>query len=247
MSGATKSGYIGVSAAFIAIVFAAAASANNVAPPAGAILDLSGLPIPFVFNGATLTGTSPVLASVSFQADLSSTAIGLAFRDDPSAVFVWNVSLVDVTKSSGNLLTNGDFTGGVYTSNGNIAAPIGWTYGNPSGGTGTLGYVANPCLPLSGLAGACWIDPLAGVYDTLGQSVTTTPGDRYTLSFYYGSSTTTNGTTVFADTSGTGQAVDILAYASGSTPVPVPAALWCLMGGLGIFAAFWQPRRVSAA
>lgn len=243
-----KSAHIAVATSLVAIAFASGASASsNVAPPAGAILDLSGLPIPFVLDGGThtLTGTAPVLASVTFQAGLGTTDIGLAFRDDPSAVFVWNVSLVDVTKSSSNLLTNGDFTGGVYTSNGNASAPNGWIYGNPSASTGNLGYALNPCLTLPGLSGACWVDPLGQVYDTLDQTVTTTPGDRYTLSFYYGSSTDTNGTTTFADTSTTGNAVDILAYASGATPVPVPAALWCLLSGLGGLAALSR-RRLTA-
>jgi hypothetical protein len=94
--------------------------ATNNPPPAGAILDLSGSPIPGGGNGTYQHYT------VDFTATLTSTAITLAFRDDPAQVSVANVSVVNLTSPNGNLLVNGNFSQGPVGSN----TPTGWTYAN---------------------------------------------------------------------------------------------------------------------
>src|SRR5208282_4898773 len=100
---------------------------NNDPPPAGAILDLNGTPIP---GGGNDTYQQ---YSVGFTANVASTAITFAFREDPAFISFADVSVVDLTTPSGNLLTNGDFSGGTYTDNGNDSAPDGWTYANQYG------------------------------------------------------------------------------------------------------------------
>jgi len=100
---------------------------TNNPPPAGAILNLSGTPIPgggfAIYQHYTK----------NFIAGITSTAITFAFRDDPAQISFANASVVDLTTESGNLLTNGNFSGGVYTNNGNRFTPNGWTYANVYG------------------------------------------------------------------------------------------------------------------
>jgi hypothetical protein len=103
------------------------ASPINEPPPSGAILDLNGTPIPG--NG---DGTYQEY-DVDFIAALPGTAISFAFREDSADLALRDVSVTDLTTSSGNLLVNGDFTGGVYTDNGNPLTPDGWIYLNPFG------------------------------------------------------------------------------------------------------------------
>jgi len=62
---------------------------------------------------------------VDFTATFKSTAITFAFREDPADISFNEASVRDLTTPSGNLLTNCDFTGGVYTDNGNPFTPLG--------------------------------------------------------------------------------------------------------------------------
>lgn len=204
---------------------APAFGASNNSPPAGAILDLAG--------GETGTADqtvdhgAPVQESVSFNAGLTGTDITLAFREDPAFVFISNVTLVDNTTSSGNLLVNGDFSGGTYNSNGNGATPIGWSYANIYGAT-FGGQVITGC---EGYSNYCWYDGAVQAYDAIDQIVATNIGDNYTLSFDYTdngpystfSDLSTNGDT--SDTGGSG--VDILAYAQAGLPNACPAGEVC--------------------
>ncbi len=215
-------------------------AAQNYAPPNGAILDLSGLAVPH--------GT-PQLYSVTFTApaDNPSTAITFVFRDDPWFIQFSDVSLVDVSTSSQNLLSNGDFSQGVDASN----LPIGWTYSNADGAV-FGGAVSSSCVG----SNSCWNDGAVQGYDELTQSIATTGGDQYLLSFYamdaggpdLWSSVSTNGDVM--DSGGNG--VDILAYVGGIVgpfpggtggPAPPPLAApelstWAMMlagfVGLGV-------------
>jgi hypothetical protein len=99
----------------------AAAAGNNDPPPPGAILDLNGLPIP---HG------SPTQYTVDFTASLANTAISLAFREDPAFFAVTDVSVMDITNPSGNLLLNGDFSLGT-----NGGTPVDWSFQNVHGAT----------------------------------------------------------------------------------------------------------------
>jgi len=228
--------------AAVSLAAFSSAHAQNNPPPAGAILDLNGLPIPH---------TSLQTYTVNFTATLTSTDITFAFREDPAFITFKNASVVEVGQST-NLLTNGDFSGGVHTENGNTAVPDGWHYANIFGAT--FGGVVNPA---SGGAcqggGTCWYDGAVQSYDAIDQTIATIIGHQYTISFQAidnanpasngefltnWSRLSTNGNTT--DTGG--NAADITVYALAGLPAPgVPEpSTWAMMllgfAGLGFLA-----------
>ena len=141
-------------------------TAVNEPPPAGAILDLNGTPIPGGGDGTYQQ------YSVNFTASLANTAITFAFRDDPQYISFVNASVADLTNPNGNLLVNGDFSGGTYTDNGNPYTPVGWTYTNTySAGAG--GVVRSGCSPFD----YCWYDGAIQAYDLISQTIPTQVGD----------------------------------------------------------------------
>ncbi len=149
---------------------------TNNPPPAGAILDLSGTPIPGGGNSTYQQYT------VNFTANIAYTAITFAFREDPAFISFANASVVDLTTESGNLLTNGDFSGGTYTNNGNSSTPIGWTYANQYGAYAG-GIVQSPGSCAPGYPN-CWYDGAVQAYDAISQTIATTVGDNYQITFY---------------------------------------------------------------
>src|SRR3974390_3163850 len=185
---------------------------NNNAPPPGAILDLSGTPIPGGGNGTTYG-----FYSVSFQATVPNTAITLAFRDDPAFLSLANVSVVDNANPEVNLLVNGNFGQGVTTSNGNAATPIGGTYVDQYA-VAFAGGIVNGC----GAYAVCWYDGAVQAYDAISQTIPTNVGDTYTVSFYLAensgnatfSSVSTNGDVT--NTGGNG--IDVTVYAQAGIP-----------------------------
>jgi PEP-CTERM motif len=230
------------SVAILSMAFAGSAYAagNNNGPPSGAILDLNGTSIPH----ATTTYT------IDFTASLSSTSISFAFREDPAFLLLSNVSVVDLTHPSGELLTNGDFSGGVHTdiATGNTGVPNSWTYQNTFAAT-FAGFVSSGAQ-CGGLA-HCWYDGSVQAYDAISQSISTQIGDLYHISFNLsdnGTLTTfsrlsTNGNTT--DTGGNGADVLVYAQASAVQPgVPEPST-WAMMliGFAGLGFAFRRSRR----
>jgi len=214
------------SAALISLAMTGAAHAQaNEPPPSGAILDLNGQPI----------SSTAVQYSVSFTATQSSTDISFAFRDDPAFLSFSNVSVVDSLAPNNNLLTNGDFSGSVYSENNNNAVPIGWTYENQYNAT-FQGAVEN----------GVWYDGSVGAYDALSQLITTVIGDSYMISFFL-SENNESGYTTYSDISGIDGSgneipgIDVLTYASASfdiNQVPEPASFLVLGAGLlGVAAA----------
>jgi hypothetical protein len=195
---------------------------SNLPPPSGAILDLDGGLIP---HGAPQTYT------VDFTAAIANTAITMAFREDPAFVFVSNITLMDLTNPSGNILLNGDF------ATGDLGA---WTYANVYGAT-FGGVVTSSC---EGYFSHCWYDGAVQAYDAISQTVATNVGDVYELSFDATdnsglgnwSALSTNG-----NVTGTGgNGADILAYAQEGLPPPgstPEASTWAMMilgfAGLG--------------
>jgi len=226
---------------WIAIILAAApawATPVNQPPPAGAILDLAATQIPGGGNNTFHT------YFVNFTATLSNTAITFAFRDDPAFISIESASLTDQTTPSGNLLINGDFSGGNYTDNGNSATPNGWTYANIYGATDG-GSVSTNC-PDGGTT-SCWYDGAVQAYDAISQTVATTAGNLYQISFSlaessncstnggapcYFSDLSTNGDVT--DTGGNG--IDALVYAQANLPapgtVPEPSTLSLMVLGI---------------
>jgi hypothetical protein len=217
---------VGAAALAMATAGQALAQPFNQPPPAGAILDLAGQPI---------TNSQDVY-SVGFVAGVDNTAITFAFRQDPSFESFSNVSVVDVTTASGNLLVNGDFSLGPVGSN----TPTGWTYANIYGAT-FGGVVQSGC----GVGGSnCWYDGAVQAYDAISQTIATNIGDSYLISFNLNGGGSQDGIYRRLSDNGNitgtgGNGIDVLVYAQAGLPpagTPEPAA-WALMllgfGGLG--------------
>ena len=196
---------------------------NNNPPPAGAILDLNGTPIPGGGNGTYQQ------YGANFTASVANTAITFAFRDDPAFISFANASVTDVTHPNGNLLVNGDFSGGTYTDNGNTLTPDGWTYTNQYGADagGITESGSSYCYVFS----YCWYDGAVQAYDAMSQTIATQVGDTYQITFSLAedsgcgtnggppcnfSDLSTNGDTT--DTGGNG--IDVTVYAQAGLPQP---------------------------
>jgi hypothetical protein len=187
---------------------------NNNPPPAGPILDLSGTPIPGGGNNTYQSYT------VNFTAAFSNTAITFAFRDDPAFISFSNASVTD-TAGGSNLLTNGNFSGGNYTNNGNSSTPVGWTYANMYGAT--FGGVG---------ASGFWYDGAVQAYDAISQTIATTPGHLYQISFSVAENSGC-GTCNFSDLSTNGDQTDtggnginVTVYAQAGLPPAIAGGPW---------------------
>jgi uncharacterized repeat protein (TIGR01451 family) len=218
---------------------------NDPSPP-GAILDLAGTAIPGGGNGTYQQYT------VKFTASFSSTAITFAFRDDPAFLSLANVSVVDATTSSANLLGNGDFSGGSYSNDGNNFTPNGWTYADTFGAySGGIVETGANCYTYN----FCFYDGAVQAYDAISQTVPTNVGDTYEISFFLadsGCSTdleyslpcnfsdlSTNGDT----TDNQGNGINIAVYAQAGLPsvgqiqsatvMTGTASLFSFFGGFG--------------
>jgi hypothetical protein len=200
-------------------------------PPSGAILDLNGTASTVAFQQHT----------VNFTATLSSTVITFAIRSDPGAIWIEEVSVTDLA-GGGNLLTNGDFSGGAHTSNGNTETPVGWTWTNPNGAVDTGILTTGFTGPQPN--GDAWEDPSVYAYDLLSQTISTIPGHTYHISFYL---THDAAGTFCITTAACGNAYDALVYAQGATtggsvPAVPTSGLW-MMALLLLAAGLVQLRR----
>jgi len=208
----------------------------NNPPPAGAILDLAGTPIP---GGGS--GTVFQAYSVNFVETLSNTQITFAFREDPAFLAVENFSVVDVTASSGNLLVDGDMSAGTAGNN----TPPGWTYANVFGASAS-GVVQKPCSETNGPNSAvCWYDGAVGAYDAVTQVIATTVGHTYRISFSLADNSDCGGN--FTQLSGGNcGGIDMTVYAlaglPGAAQTPAPPSFWLLLSALGMIGV-WQLRK----
>ena len=217
------------------------ASTVNEPPPLGAILDLDGRPIP---GGGNNTAQ---MYTVNFVGAAISTAVTFAFRDDPAFISFSDISVVDLTTASGNLLLNGNFAGGVYTNNGNNLTPVDWTYANVFDAT-PVGKVRADCGHL-GAGDFCWRDGAVEAYDEISQTIATNVGHNYRISFWVsdGSGCLTNGGPPcnfsrlstngdITDTGGNG--INVAVYAQSAPGIPEPASL--VLVAAGLFGFGWK-------
>jgi hypothetical protein len=195
--------------------------------PGGYLLDVGSL------NSYGPTPSAYTLYSTSFTATLASTTVSWAFREDP-AYFSFDEASVSLTGGGPNLLADPGFESATVGT----SFPAGWTQFIQPAVVAAQGVVAtgtptgNTDAPNSG--SNYWRDGSVAGYDGLAQTIATTVGDDYTISFHLAD-----------DSNETFQnpAIDTFVYAEDGIPIgtvvvgaPEPAT-WAMMlvgfGGLG--------------
>jgi hypothetical protein len=223
----------------IGLGFTGQASAQNLAPSGAGllVLDLAGTPmIPtYTQYNASFVATSS-LSTVTFE-----------FRNDPGFFGFDAASVSDVTTPSGNLLLNPGFENGAPTVAGGSVPD--WTYFEQAA-LSSLGFPFSGLEAASGTDGLSafsgnffWVDGATGGYDGISQTITTTVGDTYDISFELSevnsNDVATPGndyqqTCTTGDPSGTEcNGIDMAVYAAGDlAAVPEPASIALLLSGL---------------
>jgi hypothetical protein len=162
--------------------------------------------------------------------------LSFALRDDPSFLYLDDVTLHDVTNPGPDLMVNGGFESGPLFSN----TPAGWTYLNQYGATAA--GIVEENGPHSGSNN--YYDGAIQAYDGITQVVPTTVGDTYHVSFWLNedgeqstfSRLSTNGNV----TNNGGNGIDLLVYAGAGAPqlTPEPSSLiLCGLGAVGLVVA----------
>jgi hypothetical protein len=237
--------------AIAALTVAGAARAENLAPPAGPLaLNLAGQPLP----------SSYTEYSTSFVASSSSSVITFVFRHDPGW-FAFDDASVVADGDTTNLLADGGFESGIGP----------WSFFAQNGVSHT-GFVGNDGTAVGGITWNApvhsgdhdWLDGSTEGYDGLTQTIATTAGQKYDITFFLDQRLTQNvSASHFLELSNNGASgvlgngIDALVYAGNGLPSPVetlppgvpePAA-WALMilGMGGVGASLRSRRRTFAA
>lgn len=203
---------------------------TNCAPPPGWILDL-----------ALAGGSVPDLPTynnytVNFVATGATTNVSFAFREDPAFLYFDDVSVMDLTNPSGELIVNGGFESGLGP----------WVHLNTFGATFS-GLVSNVGAANAHGGSFVWRDGSVQGYDGLTQSILTNPGDTYRLSFWLSDS---GGLTKFQQlsdngnvTGSGGNGIDVLAYAGRIPTLAVPEPTTIALFGLALAALAFARRK----
>lgn len=223
-------------AALAAVVIGAAAI------PAGAQAQLA--PAGYIFDVGAVNGYGPTTwkytqYSTTFTATLADTTVAWLFREDPS-YFSFDDASVSLTSGGANLLVDPGFESAQVGS----SKPAGWTefvqpsvpyaQGVVASGTPT-GFGIDP---VSG--SHYWLDGSLNGYDGIAQTLKTTIGDQYTISFYLADTSVES----YQDPS-----LDVFVYAGNGIPggVPEPASWAMMLVGFGGLGAAMRYRRTRAA
>jgi hypothetical protein len=213
-----KSMKVALGTAGCALIFAVAAVAPAAAgpgdPPPGWIFQLAGPGQGVLSNYQQF--------STTFTASSNLTYVSFAFREIPRYFAFDDVSVVDVSHPSGNLLSDPGFEAAMVGQN----VPTGWgRWIQPIDRT-AIGVVASgsgsACAPNGPHSGAnFWCDGSVEGYDALWQKIHTHPGDQYQIRFYLGDN---SGQTPY------NPGIDMFAYAGNSLPggtqnLPEPSSL----------------------
>jgi len=113
----------------------------------------------------------------TFTATLSNTLISFMINNDPDYVYLDNIVVYDNADANHtNLITNGAFSGGA-TPVGTVNIPDNWM------------AIGQQGLSAAGtLSSGAWYDGAVGGFDGIAQSITTTVGHTYTITFDMNSS-----------------------------------------------------------
>ncbi|RXZ44441.1 hypothetical protein EBB06_04870 [Crenobacter cavernae] len=169
-------------------------------------------------SGQTTGGVTPVNGqyqhyTYTFTANKTDTFLTFLFRSDPQYFGLDNITLA-AGEGVTNLLTNGDFEGGKAAGMNN---PAGWSLVGTQGlgaagvlktGTASSSFNRNPYA-----GSAYWDDGAVGGFDGIAQSVATTIGQDYTVSFWLGRNSPWVNTEASSTAPSPGNITEMLLYA----------------------------------
>jgi hypothetical protein len=223
---------VALSACVIVLITPRHLAAQNLPPPLNPLLDLAGTPLPSTYTNFT----------ANFTATNAMTDLTFAFRNDPGFTVMDDVSLMDTTSPSGNLVADGSFESaglGAWTYDNVFGAAFGG-FVDTSGNCASTAGVPLGLAPRTGIGD--WCDGATQAYDAIDQIIPTTIGDNYTVSFWLNQANSNQeGQTIFQDlsTNGnpstTGNGIDVLVYEANGLPsagTPEPATM--LLVGTGL-------------